>query len=273
VIPEASAPLDTLELELDEGNSLPVEIRRRTGERSPHTGRELVELHGWASTADPDAHQGISALLQSAVDRVVVARDAAGEFAGRWCLSWNSYGESGGVHTYTLLLREAEELLLDALVLDGVELHPYEYREEVVGDGIVVLAKMAGEEPEVDRIRRLMRGRQTTSVVRRGIQDEPREMRIALSEWSQAEDRVKYRIVLIDRGLEVAGRPDLAWIEEERKHAALGFYANFLERLADLLVEKGALTREELQAVREGARAAPGVARHEMWRVADIDEV
>jgi hypothetical protein len=270
---EAPSPPENLNLELEEGRSLPVEIRRRTGERSAHTGRELVELHGWATTMDPEEHLWISSLLKSAVDRVVVARDDAGEFAGRWCLSWNSYGESGGEHTYTLLLSEAEELSLDALVLEGMELHPYEYREEVVGEGIVVLAKMAGSETEVERIRSLLRGRQKVTVVRRGIQDDPREMRLALAEWSQSEDRVKYRIVLIDRGLEGAARPELAWIEEERKHAALGFYANFVERLVDLLVEKGALTREELLGLRESVRAAPGVARHEMWRVADVDDL
>ena len=43
--------------------------------------------------------------------------------------------------------------------------------------------------------------------------------------------------------------------------------------LADLMVEKGVVTREELHLVREGARAAPGVSRHEMWHVPDVDEL
>jgi hypothetical protein len=264
---------DSLQLELDEGRTLPVEIRRRTAERSAHTGRELVELHGWASTTDPEAHRWISSTLRNAIDRSIVARDSRGEFAGRWCLSWNSYGESAGLHTYALLLREFEELSLESLLVEGIELHPYEYREEVIGDGLLVFAKVVGSEDEVQRIGALIRGRQVVTVIRRGIHDAPRQMRLALAEWSKTEDRLKYRIVLIDRSLEGASRSELSWIDEERNRAALGFYANLLERLADLMVEKGALSRQELSTLREAARAAPGVVRHEMWRVADIDEL
>ena len=263
----------TLQLELDEGRVLPVEIRRETRERSVHTGRDLVELHAWAATSDEIAHSWISETLRDTVDRVVHAHDEAGEFAGRWCISWNSYGETGGEHSYGLLLREAEELTLDALLVEEMVLHPYEYREEVVGDGITIRAKIIGTEQDVRRLRTLMRSRQTLSVTRRGIQAEPREMRLCLAEWSQSEDRIKLRIVLVDRGLDASARSELARIEEERNRAAIGYYASFVEQLADLLVQKGALTGDELAALRDGARAAPGVDHHEMWRVADVDEL
>ena len=38
-------------------------------------------------------------------------------------------GEAGGVHTYGLILREAEELSLEVLLIDGMELHPYDTPE------------------------------------------------------------------------------------------------------------------------------------------------
>jgi hypothetical protein len=90
---------------------------------------------------------------------------------------------------------------------------------------------------------------------------------------AQMEDAVKYRLVLVDQGLETNARAELARFQEERNRVALGFYANVLERLADLLVEKGVVTREELHLVRESARSIPGVARHEMWHVPDVDEL
>ena len=263
----------TLHLELDGGRVLPVEIRKETTERSVHTGRDLVELHGRAATREPDQHRWISGVLGTIGDRSVHAHDGAGEFAGRWTISWNSYGESGGEHSYTLLLREAEELSLEALLVEGLELHPYEYREEVIGEGLTICAKVVGTEADVLRLRALMRSQQTLSVTRRGIQEEPREMRLGVGEWSHMDDSVKYRLVLVDRGLETSSRSELARFQEERNRVALGFYANFLERLADLMVEKGVVTREELHLVREGARSAPGVARHEMWHVPDVDEL
>ena len=263
----------TLHLELDGGRVLPVEIRKQTTERSPHSGRDLLELHGRATTREPEQHKWIASVLGGIGDRSVHAHDESGDFAGRWSISWNSYGESGGEHSYTLLLREAEELSLEVLEIDGLQLHPYEYREEVIGDGLTICAKVVGTEEDVLKLRALMRSQQTLTVTRRGIHPEPREMRLGVGEWSQMEDSVKYRLVLVDRGLESNARAELARFQEERNRAALGFYANFLERLADLLVEKGAVTREELHLVREGARSAPGVARHEMWHVPDVDEL
>ena len=263
----------TLHLELDGGRVLPVEIRKETTERSPHTGRDLLELHGRATTREPEQHRWIAAVLGGIGDRSVHAHDDAGDFAGRWSISWNSYGESSGEHSYTILLREAEELSLEVLQIDGLELHPYEYREEVIGDGLTICAKVVGTEADVLKLRALMRSQQTLTVTRRGIHPEPREMRLGVGEWSQMEDSVKYRLVLVDRGLESNARSELARFQEERNRAALGFYANFLERLADLMVEKGVVTREELHLVREGARSAPGVARHEMWHVPDVDEL
>ena len=114
----------TLHLELDGGRVLPVDIRKQTTERSAHTGRDLVELHGRATTRAAEQHEWISRVLGTLGDRSVVAHDDAGEFAGRWSISWNSYGESGGEHSYTLLLREAEELSLEVLLVDELQLHP-----------------------------------------------------------------------------------------------------------------------------------------------------
>lgn len=262
-----------LHLEPEGGRSLPVEIRKETRERSLHSGRDLVELHGVAIAEGAEAHHAATELLKTLVDRSVIAHDEAGEFAGKWCISWNSYGESGEVHSYTLLLREAEELSLDALLLEDQEIHPYEYREDVVGDGLALWIKAVASDTDIHRLRALVRSRPTFSVVRRGISDEPREMRIGTAEWSQVEDLTKFRLVLVDRSLDGKARPELARIEEENTRAALGFYANFLERLADLMVEKGVLAREEVAQLRENARSSPGVPRHDMWRVADIDEL
>jgi len=262
----------TLLLHVDEGRPLSVQIHKETAMRSPHTGRDLQELHGWVVTADAQLHQRLATILPGIGERPMRSEDDAGDFTGRWCVSWNSYGEAAGVHTYTLILREAEELSLRALLLDELELHPYEYREEAVPGGLKVRAKLVGTEDDVLRLRRLVNEREAFAVVRLGIEDEPRRMRLSVEEWSEFEDRVKYRISLADAGLEPAPDGEFDGVETESSRAALMFYANLLERLAETLVRKNLLSREELRALREAARVEPGVNRHELWRVTDVDQ-
>ena len=55
----------TLHLQLDEGRTVPVSIRKETTERSRHTGKELVQLHGWATAEEEGAHRAISGLLRT----------------------------------------------------------------------------------------------------------------------------------------------------------------------------------------------------------------
>lgn len=264
-------PGNQLHLALD-GRTVPLYIRRRSSEPSAHTGRDLVELHGWVTTADAEQSDWLTRTLRGIDEQSVRAQDAAGEFAGKWQLSWNSYAESAGLHTYTLILREHEELTLDTLLVAGEELRPYEYREEVLGDGITICAKMVGSDEDVARLRELLRAGGTFPVVRRGIQDQPREMWLGVGEWSPYEDQVKVRLTLLEAGVRASDHPFLAQVERENSQAALGFYMNFAERLVEHLVGRGILSAEEVETIREAASAQPLAARHDLWRVqTDID--
>ncbi len=262
---------ETIELQLAEGRSVSMQIRRRTSGQSPHTGRELTELHGWVATSDPEVHRWLSVTLRGMGDGIARSLDGAGEPSGRWQISWNSYGEATGVHTYGLILREAEDLSLEILQIDGFELHPYEYREEMIDGGLTIWAKVVGTHADVTRINRLIRTRTSFPVIRWGIHKQPREMRLAVAEWSEYEDRIKYRLVLVDHEVGEGLRAGLGRLQEQNNRAALGYYANLVDRLADLLVEREVLTRQELDSLRDGARAQPGVARHEFWHVTDVD--
>jgi hypothetical protein len=262
---------DALEVQLEEGRCVSMNLRRRAHHVSLHTGRQLTELHGWVETTEPDTHRWLSTTLRSVGERVIRTLNVHGEATARWQLSWNSYDESDGHHTYGLILREAEELTLEALMIDTMELHPYEYREEVIEDGLTIWAKVVGTQSDVTRINRLIRTRTSFPVVRRGIQKDPREMRLGVAEWSEYEDRIKYRLVLMDHEVGEGVRAEVVRIREQNKRAALGYYANLVDRLAELLVDRGVVERAELETIREAARAEPGVARHEVWRVADVD--
>lgn len=248
-----------------------MQVRREGSVPSPHSARPLKELHGWVTTAEPEQHQWIAATLHEAADRSVRSTDEAGDFAGNWLVSWNSYTETAGLHTYSLILREREDLSLEALLLGELELHPYEYRERILGGRLMIWAKLVGTQDDLERLRGKVRSDAPLAVVRRGIQAEPRRMVLGVAEWSVFEDRVKYRLVLADAEISDETRLELARTEEENSRAALVYYENLVERLTDLLVQRGVLSDGEVQALREAARNAPGVTRRDLWRVADVD--
>lgn len=260
----------TLQLEFGE-HRIPFLVRRAATARSPHTERELAELHGWVTTADPQVHEWLTEALKTLDTRAVRAWDEQDEFAGRWCISWNSYAESEGVHLYTLILSEDEELSLSTLVLEGIELHPYEYREEFVGDELTIWAKLVGSRAGVLRLRALLRTHDSFSVVRRGINDTPRQMRFGVAEWSEHEGRIKYRVVLVDAGADLAEHPEVVRIEEANSRAALSYYMALVDRLTDLLEKREVLPAEEIELARESARSELWHSRRDFWRVPDVD--
>jgi hypothetical protein len=263
---------DRIYLELD-GRRFPLLVRRRGKVRSGHTDREITELHAWATTSDPATHLWLSDALKRAIDSPVRATDENDEYLGRWTLSWNAYGEVASEHRYTLILRECEELNLEALVVDEMELHPYEYREDVAGGGMVIWAKVVGSEDDVLRLRRVLRVNESVPVVRRGIDSTPRAMRLGVGEWTEHEGRIKYRLALVEIGVDEASHPELGRIRRENNRAALGFYMNFAEQLVRQLVQNGVLSHDEVEAAREEASFAPVAVDNDFWRVVqDIDE-
>jgi hypothetical protein len=230
-----------------------------------------VEIHGVASTDDTSRHERLTRALRDVEHHAVRSVQRTADGVAKWHVSWNSYAESEGEHRYTLILRETENLSLDCLVVGGVELRPYEYRETFSGDELTIWAKLVGTKSELLRLRALLRTRDHFAVVRKGIQSEPRSMRFGVAEWSEHDGQIKARVVLVDADADPSGHPALIRIEEANQRSALTFYMGFVERLADLLAERGILPAEQIEAARAAAREDPWQSRHEFWRVPDVD--
>ncbi len=261
-----------IELKLGE-DVVPVQVRRVSTVRSRHTGRSLAEVQGVVSISRAEANERLTQTLREVGSRAV--RAAAGTVQGvrEWSVFWNAYSSSGTEHAHTLILREVEELSLEALVVDSVELHPYEYREEFTGDELTISAKFVGSRAGVLRLRALLKTRETFQVVRQGISDEPREMRFGVAEWSEHGGQIRVRLVLVDTDAEAEEHPELLRVEEANTRASLAYHMNLTERLSELLIEKGISTPEEMETLRDAARDAPWPARREFWRVRDVDQL
>jgi hypothetical protein len=259
-----------LELMLGD-HRLQSEVQRAYEVPSQHSGRPLLELHAVAATRSDELHRTLSRRLPEATTHRVNSAEPWENGVQSWCVSWNSYAEFDGEHRYTLILREAEELALQELLVDGVALHPYEYRESFNGDELTIRAKLVGSRKEVLRLRNLLRTRDAFPVVRRGIQDTPREMRFGVAEWSLHEGQIRYRMVLVDKGADLSAHPELVRVAAENTRSAAAFYMNFVENLAQLLEARGLLPAELIEAARTAAHEQAGQTRREFWRVPDVD--
>ena len=250
---------------------VPARIQRSYQVRSQHTGNSLVEIQAITSTTDAGIHERLTRTLKTLGDQVVRSTGSPEDGVTKWCVSWNAYAESQGEHAYTLILREREDLALEALMVGGVELHPYEYREEFSGESLTIWAKLVGSRTQVLRLRALLKTQDSFPVVRRGIQHQPRQMRFGVAEWSQHDSQIKARVVLVDEDANPTEHPELVRIEAQNTRSAGAFYMNFAERLAEMLEQKGILSAAEIEAARTAARDDLWQARHEFWRVPDVD--
>jgi hypothetical protein len=92
--------------------------------------------------------------------------------------------EPWGINHHLWRIEQVERLACERLRLAGLELEPYDYAEEASESGAVRLAARAlVTEDELEAISRL--GSRTSEVVRVGISDAPRQMRLSGYVWGE----------------------------------------------------------------------------------------
>lgn len=111
------------------------------------------------------------------------------------------------------------------------------------------------------------------SVVRKGVNDKPREMRFGKVLWSKKDDKYRERIVLFDKAVDEGGL-QRGWLEPEATNVAASLAATRLRlsALLDKLVAKGVLTTEESEQVRTVDDDRFERELRERYRVNDVDE-
>jgi hypothetical protein len=157
--------------------------------------------------------------------------------------NWNYVGsEPWGVNHHVWRIEQVERIACSRLVIGSVSLEPYDYAESVT-DGVVRLAARAMvTDADLGTISR-MGG--TLEVVRVGISDEPRQMRLSGYVWGHNADGLAVALACED-------------VREPRVTVS-GFDAPLIADLEDL-VDLGSFDREEFWR-----------RRHARRRVEDVD--
>lgn len=181
----------------------------------------------------------------------------------------HSYNNMESVN-YTLELEEIEELKLDSLILDDLKLEPELYIEDFgFDDSLNAKVRVRLSEDQFKSFKKLMKD-DSISVIRHGINEEPRLMRLNIKAWSKDEAGIKCAFVLFD----------------ERDKAEYGFFSPWMwnlidlvirqdlliERLSSLLIQKEILKREEYESIRAEIPDQNLERELELYHVKDLDD-
>ena len=238
---------------------------------SEHTGLPLRRLSVEFSTESQLELDGVTSLLHDLQPFQVKQRN--GELLGKFKVGQTSYSyhdqSSGAKHVWEL--EEIEELNVQGLVLADLTVAPYQYKEEFTDQGLCITAKVRLTEEEEARLRALPNYFQ---VVRKGIKDEPREMRFGHLIWSRQEgEDFKMQLILVDRSYDEP-RPLHALFDPELGNVRrmLVETNESLRALMAMLENKGVLAKSEVEKLTQPSDKTLENRYKEFFRVRDLDE-
>ena len=127
---------------------------------------------------------------------------------------------------------------------------------------------------EFERLKAIYFGDIYFPVIRRGINDETKEMRFGKIIWSKDEEIIKFKIYLVDKQYDAERGSALGLFEPEMsnvKHTLADNTENFAA-LLKVLQEKNLLTSEEIERVKTVNDKDYNSRMLEFERVKDIDK-
>jgi hypothetical protein len=257
-----------------QGSLVDVRVDRRESSVSPHSGANLERLTVSAIITGEAANESFGGFLQSANPEGVPEVAEVGAIAKRWSVgnhSW-SYTDGNAFYHHTIELIELETLVADRLCLGDLEVVPYAYAERFDDDRLVIETRVALPQDQHDQLKVMLTAAGSFQVIRRGISDEPIEMRFGLCYWSPADSGFKHTLVLVDvRKPEVGNgwAQTFQWVIAVRQQSVKT--AAIVDSLLDALVANRSMTPEEITAVRDDAQRRLADIEFDLFRVRDID--
>jgi len=261
------------------GDELFVDLEEKSTFCSKHSGVELRRVKMGLIARALGAHRSLLFKIRRAEHNGICSTDEDGKITGRWRIANSSFCCLGEEHNpeyyHEILIEEVEELEIESLSISGLVLHPYYYEEEFDCDDLSIKSRVMVS-PEQDAIlRMLMKDDEYFQVVRRGISDEPREMRFSNTIlWSRHGNRFKYEIILVDRSYDERDRPLARLFQPQmsRMQSAIAAQAEMVEAILETLVNRKYLTEGNVAEMRKKAAERIWDRRKEFYEVRDIDE-
>jgi hypothetical protein len=240
---------------------------------SPHTGRSLARIVVEVVVVGAGRVEEFSLALQSASSGDSPIEDTEGR---RWNVSNRSERYTNqGPHTFSITLDETESLAVDRLEIDGLSFVPDAYEETFDGDAIVIKVRTNLTEEEAAGFRAIFEGDRASTdtryfpVVRHGLQEAPRAMRLGRTIWQMRPDGIEVKVTLVEEPYDAANPPSFGSFMDSPRDAHVTKMAAVTEDRFEALLDElaGVLDSAALARVRS---AGDGAVLRRQWAMAEV---
>lgn len=241
---------------------------------SAHTGKNLLQM---VSTLT--VHANVVPQV-----RDLLATPDLTDLEGRlWSGRIETESYSGdGPHQLSIRWSEAERLQAVAVEFEGISLTPARYQEHANGDGTIALSFQAAlSQQEADAIRDLQARHVAPpppyfDVVRQGVSDQPRRVRLGRVLWQPRENgEIDHEITLVDEAhdaspesfsfLALAGEPQGGHVRD-----AVATLTGQMDALLAALDSNGTLTSASIADIRSQGDEARRTKQHLFYKVSNV---
>ena len=261
------------------GKELVVDMEEESTFCSKHTGARLRRIKIGLIAQTLHAHRSLRLKIRRAENEAICSTDEMGNVTGKWRIANSSFcslgAENNPEYHHEIQIEELEELKLETLSINGLTLSPYFYEEEFDCDDLSIRSRVMVTPEQDARLRILMREGGIFQVIRRGINDEPREMRFSNTIlWSRHGNRFKYEIILVDKSYDERDRPLARLFQPQmsRMQSAVASQAEMVEAMLETMVTRKYLTEGDIAEMRKKAAERVWDRKREFFEVRDIDE-
>jgi hypothetical protein len=261
------------------GKGLVIDLEDESTFRSKHTGAELRRVRIGLIAQTLQAHRLLLLKIRRAEKEGISSADKEGSITGKWKIANSSFSclgaENNPEYYHEIQIDETEDLKLENLSLNDLLLCPYYYEEEFDCDDLSIKSRVMVSPEQDARLRLMMKDEGYFNVVRRGISDEPREMRFSNTIlWSRHGNRFKYEIILVDRSYDERDRPLASLFQPQmsRMQSAVAAQAEMVEAMLETMVTRKYLTEGDVAEMRKKAAERIWDRKREFFEVRDIDE-
>jgi hypothetical protein len=252
-----------------EGNDISLQIRDEGEFSSQHTNKPLR----WMEVSFRVFGTDLFEKTRDGSEITIISDDGEESVWKKRELS-HSYTQGRPAYDVVWELSEVEILDIETLILKDFEVKPYFYLEEIRDNCLFVTALVKLTLDEFEQLKAIYFGEIYFPVIRRGINDDPKEMRFCKIIWSKDEEIIKFKIYLVDKQYDAGRGGSLGLFEPEMSNVK-SMLAGNTERLAallKLLEEKELLTSEEIDRIKTVSDKDYDSRMLEFERVRDIDK-
>ena len=235
---------------------------------SLHTGANLRRLTCSFDARGPQQKQMIANLLKK---RPRFQVGAGGPPDGSWALGATSYSDvqGGETETHQWELTEDEQIKVDALQLGDNEFTPTHYKETFDDSGILtIIARVRLSREDLEKIKALP---PYFSVLRKGLNPAPREMRFGRGPWSPHDGFTKASLTLVDRKGDSPRRPGMLEPLLSNIEVMLVAANERIKILTEALEAKGVTEPALWDGFQKRLEARLAGPLSELWCVGDVD--